>query len=39
VLDNVTLAVVAQQLNAPRLITTAGAPQERRLIASVTARF
>src|ERR1035438_942970 len=39
VLDNVTLALVAQQFNAPRLITTGGAPQERRLIASVTARF
>ena len=39
VLENVTLAVAAQQLNAPSLITTAGAPQERRLIASVTARF
>jgi iron complex outermembrane receptor protein len=39
VIDNVTLALVAQQLNAPRLITTAGAPQERRVIASVTVRF
>ena len=39
VTDNVTVALVAQQLTAPRLITTAGAPQERRLIASVTARF
>jgi iron complex outermembrane receptor protein len=39
VLENVTLALAAQQLNAPRLVTTAGAPQERRIIASVTARF
>jgi iron complex outermembrane receptor protein len=39
VLENVTVALVAQQMNAPRLITTAGAPRERRLIASVTARF
>ncbi len=39
VADAVTLAVVAQQLNAPRLLTTAGAPRERRLIGSVTARF
>jgi len=39
VLENVTLALAAQQLNAPRLITTGGAPQERRLIASVTVRF
>ena len=39
VIDNVTVALVAQQLNAPSLITTGGAPQERRLIASVTARF
>ncbi len=35
----VALAVVAQQLNARRLLTTVGAPRERRLIASVTARF
>ena len=39
VLDDVTLALAAQQFNAPSLITTAGAPRERRLIASVTARF
>jgi outer membrane receptor for ferrienterochelin and colicins len=39
VFTNVTLALVAQQLNAPSLITTAGAPTQRRLIASVTARF
>jgi iron complex outermembrane receptor protein len=39
VIDNVTLALAAQQLNAPTLITSGGAPQERRLIASVTARF
>jgi outer membrane receptor for ferrienterochelin and colicins len=39
VIDRVTLALTAQQLNAPRLVTTGGAPQERRLIASLTARF
>jgi outer membrane receptor for ferrienterochelin and colicins len=39
VVDNVTLALTAQQLNSASLITSGGAPQERRLIASVTARF
>lgn len=39
VTDNLTLATVAQQFNAPRLVTTAAAPQERRLIASATLRF
>lgn len=37
--EHVTLAATAQQLNEPRLVTTGGAPMERRLIASVTARF
>jgi hypothetical protein len=39
VLDNVTLALIARQLNAPSLITTARAPRERRSIASTTVRF
>ena len=38
-LENVTLALAAQQINTASLITTGGAPQERRVIASVTARF
>ena len=37
--DQVTLALVAQQLNSASLATTAGVPTERRLIASVSARF
>jgi iron complex outermembrane receptor protein len=37
--DNLTVALVAQQLNEARLTTTAAAPTERQLIASVTARF
>jgi iron complex outermembrane receptor protein len=37
--DRVTLALVAQQLNSASLVTTAGVPTERRLIASATARF
>ena len=39
VLENVTLALAAQQIKRASLITTGGAPQERRVIASVTARF
>ena len=39
VLDTLTLALTAQQFNAPRLVTTAAAPTERRLIASATLRF
>jgi hypothetical protein len=38
-MDQVTLALVAQQLNSRRLVTTAGAPMERQVLASVTARF
>jgi outer membrane receptor for ferrienterochelin and colicins len=37
--DALTLAVVAQQLNAATLLTTAGVPMERRVIASATVRF
>jgi hypothetical protein len=33
------LALVARQLNSASLVTTAGVPTERRLIASLTARF
>jgi outer membrane receptor for ferrienterochelin and colicins len=39
VTDFLTLALVAQQLNAATLLTTGGVPMERRLIASATARF
>ncbi len=39
VTDNLTLAAVAQQLNESHLITTGGAPMERRLIGSATVRF
>ncbi|MEO5374865.1 MAG: TonB-dependent receptor [Alphaproteobacteria bacterium] len=38
-LDNVTLAATGQQLNRPRLATTAGPRTERRLIGSITLRF
>ena len=37
--NQVTLALVARQLNSASLVTTAGVPTERRLIASLTARF
>ena len=39
VLDTLTLSLTGQQLNAPRLLTNAGAPTERRLIAGATLRF
>jgi hypothetical protein len=39
VLGNVTVVLTARQFNAPRLITNAGPPTERELIASVTVRF
>ena len=37
--DNVTLALVAQQFNTPRLYQAAGAPVERLLIGTLSARF
>jgi iron complex outermembrane receptor protein len=38
-LDNVTVALTAQQLNQASLVQTAGPPFERRIIASVSANF
>jgi hypothetical protein len=37
--DNVTVALSAQQLNNSRLDVAAGPPVERRIIASLTARY
>lgn len=37
--ENVTVALVGQQFNSPRLAQTAGPPVERRIIASVTLRL
>jgi outer membrane receptor protein involved in Fe transport len=39
VLENLTVALAAQQLNQSSLARTAGPPYERRVIASVTAHF
>ena len=39
VTDHVTLALTAQQLNAPRVVQSAGPPVERSLIGTLTARF
>nr|WP_294544324.1 TonB-dependent receptor [uncultured Rhodopila sp.] len=39
VLEHVTLALAAQQLNQATLIRTAGPPYERRLIASITVHY
>jgi outer membrane receptor for ferrienterochelin and colicins len=39
VTDEVTLALSGEQLGEPRLLTAAGTPVERRIIASISGRF